>query len=76
MSSMAQEYGRAYVALYSAPKTFLTYLSEALWVEFGQYGVDTLSNPETVFDTKMRLLVGVLNQSDVGAQPFGVPTTN
>jgi hypothetical protein len=43
---------------------------------FGQYGVDTLSDPQTVFDTQMRLLVGVLNQSDVGAQPFGVPTTN
>jgi hypothetical protein len=29
-----------------------------------------------VFDTQMRLLIGVLNQSDLGAQPFGVPTTN
>src|SRR6202522_4640750 len=43
---------------------------------FGQYGVDTLSDPQTVFDTQMRLLVGVLNQSDFSAQPFGVPTTN
>ena len=43
---------------------------------FGQYGVDTLSDPQTVFGTQMRLLVGVLNQSDVGAQPFRVPTTN
>jgi len=43
---------------------------------FGQYGVDTLSDPQTVFSTQMRLLVGVLNPSDVGAQPFGVPTTN
>ena len=41
---------------------------------FGQYGVDTLSDPLTVFDTQMRLLVGVLNQSDVGARPFGVAT--
>jgi AcrR family transcriptional regulator len=43
---------------------------------FGQYGADTLSDPRPVFDTQMRLLVGVLNQSDAGAQPFGVPTTN
>jgi AcrR family transcriptional regulator len=43
---------------------------------FGQYGVDTLSDPRTVFDTQIRLLAGVLNPSDVGAQPFGVPTTN
>ena len=43
---------------------------------FGQYGVDTLSDPQTVFDTQMRLLIGVLNQSDAGAQPFGVPTMN
>jgi hypothetical protein len=43
---------------------------------FGQYGLDTLSDPHTVFDTQMRLLIGVLNQSDAGAQPFGVPTTN
>ena len=44
--------------------------------ELDSYGVDTLSDPQTVFDTQMRLLVGVLNRSDVGAQPFGVPTTN
>src|SRR3984957_1617016 len=28
---------------------------------FGQYGVDTLSDPQAVFDSQMRLLVGVLN---------------
>ena len=38
---------------------------------FGQYGVDTLSDPQTVFDTQMRLLVGVLNQSDVGGSRSG-----
>jgi AcrR family transcriptional regulator len=43
---------------------------------FGQYGVDTLSDPQAVFDAQIRLLVSVLNQSDVGAQPFGVPTAN
>jgi AcrR family transcriptional regulator len=43
---------------------------------FGQYGVDTLSDPQAVFDTQIRLLVSVLNQSGVGAQPFGVPTAN
>jgi AcrR family transcriptional regulator len=29
---------------------------------FGQYGTDTLSDPERVFDAQMRLLVGVLTQ--------------
>jgi AcrR family transcriptional regulator len=29
---------------------------------FGQYGVDTLADPEAVFDTQVRLLVGVLAQ--------------
>jgi AcrR family transcriptional regulator len=29
---------------------------------FGQYGTDTLTDPETVFDTQVRLLVGVLTQ--------------
>ena len=42
---------------------------------FGQYGVDTLSDPRTVFDAQMRLLVGVLNPPAVSAPPFGVPTT-
>jgi hypothetical protein len=29
---------------------------------FGQYGADTLTDPATVFDTQMRLLVDVLTQ--------------
>jgi hypothetical protein len=29
---------------------------------FGQYGTDTLTDPAAVFDTQMRLLVGVLTQ--------------
>jgi hypothetical protein len=29
---------------------------------FGQYGADTLTDPEAVFDTQIRLLVGVLTQ--------------
>jgi AcrR family transcriptional regulator len=29
---------------------------------FGQYGADTLTDPEAVFDTQLRLLVGVLTQ--------------
>jgi AcrR family transcriptional regulator len=29
---------------------------------FGQYGTDTLTDPEAVFDTQVRLLVGVLTQ--------------
>ena len=43
---------------------------------FGQYGADTLSDPQTVFDTQMRLLVGVLNQPDVDAHAFGVSAPN
>ena len=37
---------------------------------FGQYGADTLSDPRTVFDTQVRLLVGMLTRSDVDSQPF------
>jgi AcrR family transcriptional regulator len=37
---------------------------------FGQYGVDTLTDPEAVFDTQARLLVGVLTQGDVDATPY------
>jgi AcrR family transcriptional regulator len=36
---------------------------------FGQYGADTLTDPEAVFDTQVRLLVGVLTHPDVGAMP-------
>jgi AcrR family transcriptional regulator len=43
---------------------------------FGQYGLDTLSDPRAVFDAQMRLLVGVLNQPDIGAQPFGASVVN
>jgi AcrR family transcriptional regulator len=37
---------------------------------FGQYGTDTLTDPEVVFDTQVRLLVGVLTQPDVDAMPY------
>jgi AcrR family transcriptional regulator len=43
---------------------------------FGQYGADTLSDPRTVFDTQMRVLVGVLDQPDVRSQSFGVSAPN
>ncbi|HEY1839702.1 MAG TPA: TetR/AcrR family transcriptional regulator [Mycobacterium sp.] len=43
---------------------------------FGQYGGDTLSDPQAVFDTQVRLLVSVLNQPDLGAQTFGAPSPN
>jgi AcrR family transcriptional regulator len=33
---------------------------------FGQYGADTLTNPEAVFDTQLRLLVDVLSQTTAG----------
>jgi hypothetical protein len=29
---------------------------------FGQYGADTLTDPEAVFDAQVRLLVGMLAQ--------------
>jgi AcrR family transcriptional regulator len=37
---------------------------------FGQYGSDTLTDPEAVFHTQVRLLVGVLTQPDLGAPPY------
>jgi AcrR family transcriptional regulator len=37
---------------------------------FGQYGADTLSDVQTVFDTQVRLLVGVLTHADVDSTPF------
>jgi AcrR family transcriptional regulator len=43
---------------------------------FGQYGTDTLSNPEAVFDTQVRLLVGVLTQPDVDPMPYRASLPN
>jgi hypothetical protein len=43
---------------------------------FGQYGTDTLSDPEAVFDTQVRLLVGVLTQPDVDAVPYRTSSSN
>lgn len=43
---------------------------------FGQYGVDTLTDVRTVFDTQVRLLVGVLTHADVDSPPFHVATPN
>jgi AcrR family transcriptional regulator len=43
---------------------------------FGQYGTDTLSDPETVFDTQVRLLIGVLTQHDADAAPHRAPLPN
>src|SRR5271163_2492689 len=43
---------------------------------FGQYGGDTLSDPQAVFDTQVRLLVGVLTQPDVGALLFQASSLN
>jgi AcrR family transcriptional regulator len=37
---------------------------------FGQYGADTLSDPRTVFDTQVRLLLSMLTRSDADSQPF------
>ena len=43
---------------------------------FGQYGADTLSDPRAVFDTQVRLLVGVLTQPDVDATPYRESSLN
>ena len=43
---------------------------------FGQYGTDTLTDPEAVFDTQVRLLVGLLTQPDVGATPYRATSQN
>ena len=43
---------------------------------FGQYGTDVLSNPEALFDTQVRLLVGVLTQHEVDAAPYRASSTN
>jgi AcrR family transcriptional regulator len=43
---------------------------------FGQYGTDTLSDRQAVFDTQVRLLVGVLTQPDVGALLFQASSPN
>ncbi|UQX09910.1 TetR/AcrR family transcriptional regulator [Candidatus Mycobacterium methanotrophicum] len=43
---------------------------------FGQYGSDTLTDPEAVFDTQVRLLVGVLTQPDVTATPHRATSQN
>jgi AcrR family transcriptional regulator len=42
---------------------------------FGQYGADTLSDPQALFDAQVRLLVGVLTQPDIG-EPFRASTLN
>ena len=43
---------------------------------FGQYGADTLSDPHAVFDTQVRVLVGVLTQPDVDATPYRASSLN
>jgi AcrR family transcriptional regulator len=43
---------------------------------FGQYGTDTLSDPDGVFDAQMRLLVGVLTQPDIGAVSYRTSSPN
>lgn len=43
---------------------------------FGQYGADTLSDPHAVFDTQVRVLVGVLTQPDVDATPYRTSSLN
>src|ERR1700722_4741115 len=43
---------------------------------FGQYGADTLSDVQTVFDAQVRLLVGLLTHADVDSPVFRVETQN
>jgi AcrR family transcriptional regulator len=42
---------------------------------FGQYGADTLSDAQTVFDTQVRLMAGVLSHPDIGPL-FQSPSPN
>jgi AcrR family transcriptional regulator len=43
---------------------------------FGQYGADTLSDTQTVFDTQVRLLIALLTHPDVNPAPFIVEAPN
>jgi AcrR family transcriptional regulator len=43
---------------------------------FGQYGADTLSDPQTVFETQVRLLVAMLTHPDIDPAPFTVEAPN
>jgi hypothetical protein len=43
---------------------------------FGQYGADTLSDPQTVFETQVRLLVAMLTHPDTDPAPFRVEAPN
>jgi AcrR family transcriptional regulator len=43
---------------------------------FGQYGADTLSDPQTVFETQVRLLVAMLTHPDIDPAPFAVEAPN
>jgi hypothetical protein len=43
---------------------------------FGQYGADTLSDTQTVFDTQVRLLIGLLTHPDADPAPFSVVAPN
>ncbi len=43
---------------------------------FGQYGADTLSDVQTVFDTQVRLLLALLTHPEVDPAPFGVASQN
>jgi AcrR family transcriptional regulator len=43
---------------------------------FGQYGADTLSDPQAVFETQVRLLVAMLTHPDINPAPFGVESLN
>lgn len=43
---------------------------------FGQYGADTLSDVQTVFDTQVRLLFGMLTHTGLDSAPFSATTRN
>lgn len=43
---------------------------------FGQYGADTLTDAQALFDTQVRLLIGVLTHPDVDPAPFGIAASN
>ena len=43
---------------------------------FGEYGTDMLTEPGAIFDTQVRLLVGVLTQVGVNATPYRTSSPN
>jgi uncharacterized protein len=65
MTSMAAGAGAAYNATYGATKAFGRHLAEALWVEFGQSGVDVVAVVAGLTDTPAMRGLGMELTDDV-----------